>query len=54
MKPTNDLPRHPKYFKVSLFVVFFGMMPYIDLRDHHEGLIMMETIRNNFAGFTKK
>ena len=29
-------------------------MPYIDLREHQEGVIMLETVRKNFEGYTKK
>ena len=27
-------------------------MPYIDLREHNEGFVMIETVRKNMAGFT--
>ena len=29
-------------------------MPYIDLREHHEGVIMIEIVRKNFEGYTKR
>ena len=29
-------------------------MPYIDLREHQEGVIMLETVRKNFEGYTKR
>ena len=29
-------------------------MPFIDLRKHHEGIAMLETVRANFEGYTKK
>ena len=29
-------------------------MPYLDLRDHQEGISMIKTIRKNFRGATKK
>ena len=29
-------------------------IPYIDLRDHAEGAVMIETVRKNIDGFTKK
>ena len=29
-------------------------MPYIDLREHQEGVIMIETVRKNFEGYTKR
>ena len=28
-------------------------MPYIDMRDHQEGLVMLQTVHKNFKGFTK-
>ena len=28
------------------------MMPYIDLRENHEGLMMVQTIRQNYEGYT--
>ena len=29
-------------------------MPYIDLREHAEGLVMLETVEKNMDMFTKK
>ena len=29
-------------------------MPYIDLRTQHEGHVMVETVKENIKGFTKK
>ena len=29
-------------------------MPYIDLRDNNDRICMIETVRKNFAGFTKR
>ena len=29
-------------------------MPYINLRDHKEGISMIETVRKKFAGATKR
>ena len=29
-------------------------MPYIDMREHQEGVVMLETVRKNFEGYTKK
>ena len=29
-------------------------MPYIDLRESQDGIIMLETVRKNFEGYTKK
>ena len=29
-------------------------MPYVDLHDHKEGLVMIETAEKNFEGFTKR
>ena len=29
-------------------------MPYIDLRTQHEGHVMIETVKENIKGFTKK
>ena len=29
-------------------------MPYIDMREHHEGFAMIKTVRKNFEGFTRK
>ena len=29
-------------------------MPYIDLREQQSGHIMLETVKKNMAGFTKK
>ena len=29
-------------------------MPYVDLHDHKEGLVMIETVEKNFEGFTKR
>ena len=29
-------------------------MPYIDMRKHHEGFAMIEMVRKNFKGFTRK
>ena len=29
-------------------------MTYIDLQDNKEGICMIETVRKNFAGFTKR
>ena len=29
-------------------------MPYIDIREHQEGVAMLETVQKNFEGYTKK
>ena len=29
-------------------------MPYIDIREHHQGISMIETVQKNFEGVTKK
>ena len=29
-------------------------MPYIDMRENHAGLALLQTVRKNFEGFTKK
>ena len=29
-------------------------MPYIDLHDHKNGLVMIETVEKNYEGFTNK
>ena len=32
----------------------FNLMPYIDLREHAEGLVMVETVQKNTGMFTNK
>ena len=29
-------------------------MPYIDMRDHEDAVLMVQTVRANFEGYTKR